>query len=76
MKIRIRSYKLLDEARLAKSNSEAGYDSQHTRSTITELFKAHSGKTSKKPVKSKFTVDINSKTLRTLSATSLDSPVA
>ena len=44
-KIRIRSYKLLDEARLAKSNSEAGYDSQHTRSTITELFKARSGKT-------------------------------
>ena len=45
--IRLRSYKLLDEARLAASNSEAGYNlnCQQTRSTITKLFQARSGKT-------------------------------
>ena len=43
--IRLRSYKLLDEARLAASNSDPGYDCQQTRSTITRLFKARSGKT-------------------------------
>ena len=43
--IRLRSYKLLDEARLAVSNSEAGYNCQQTCSTITKLFQARSGKT-------------------------------
>ena len=43
--IRLRSYKLLDEARLAASNSEAGYNCQQTCSTITKLFQARSGKT-------------------------------
>ena len=43
--IRLRSYKLLEEARLAASTSEAGYNCQQTRSTITKSFKARSGKT-------------------------------
>jgi ATP-dependent helicase YprA (DUF1998 family) len=43
--IRLRSYKLLDEARIAASNSDAGYDSRQTRSAITQSFKARSGKT-------------------------------
>ena len=43
--IRLRSYKLLDDARLAASTSDAGYDSRQTRSAITQLFKARSGKT-------------------------------
>ena len=41
--IRTRSYKLLDDARLAASTSEAAYDSQQTRSAISQLFKARSG---------------------------------
>ena len=43
--IRIRSYKVLEDAQLAASTSDAAYDSRQTRSAITQLFKAHSGKT-------------------------------
>ena len=43
--VRIRSYKVLEDARLAASTSDAAYDSQQTRSAITQLFKARSGKT-------------------------------
>jgi len=41
----VTSYKLLEDAQLAASNSDAAYDSQQTRSAITQLFEARSGKT-------------------------------
>ena len=43
--IRIRSYNLLADARLTASTSDTAYNSRQTRSTITQLFKARSGKT-------------------------------
>ena len=43
--IRIRSYKLLEDARLTASTSDEAYDSRKTRSAITQLFEARSGKT-------------------------------
>jgi ATP-dependent helicase YprA (DUF1998 family) len=43
--IRIRSYKLLENARLAASTSETAYDSRQMRSALTQSFKARSGKT-------------------------------
>ena len=43
--IHIWSYKLLEDACLAASTSNAAYDFWQTRSAITQLFKAHSGKT-------------------------------
>ena len=47
--IRIRSYNLLEDARLTASTttegSEAAYDSRKTRSAVTQLFEARSGKT-------------------------------
>jgi ATP-dependent helicase YprA (DUF1998 family) len=42
--VRIRSYKLLEDAWLAASTSDAAYDSRQTRSIITQLFQARSGK--------------------------------
>ena len=41
----IRSYKLPEDARLAASTSDPAYDTRQTRSAITQLFKARSGKT-------------------------------
>ena len=41
----IQSYKVLEDARLAASTSDAAYDSRQTCSAITQLFKARSGET-------------------------------